>query len=140
VPPDTYILAVWWGRLCLTDTSLDFQCFLSPKIAPASQLRVERMKKDETLAPTDLKVTPVADSMEVSFYLPVGGKKNDEDLVVFVHWLPDTASGTLAEAGEWRFGRAANVPHPSGPPPAPPAAPGGKNGKTEKKGSGDKDK
>jgi hypothetical protein len=98
--PGTYVLAVWWGRLCITQPSLELVCFLT-KEGKKPDLVVKAIKPGE-MPPATIELTPAADLGTLRFALPLGGKGADEKLTVFVTVEFDAEAGALGGAGEWK--------------------------------------
>ncbi|MFV1959132.1 MAG: SUMF1/EgtB/PvdO family nonheme iron enzyme [Planctomycetota bacterium] len=126
----TYLLAYWFGRLCIVQPSLEFVGFLSKARTNEQILQVKKVKP-EALVRTKLEVTPVADLIEIGFSVPVGGLKSKarakakggELRIVVDPILLDCEEGALDRAGTWKMGHAgaAGAGKPEGKPAENPA-------------------
>jgi formylglycine-generating enzyme required for sulfatase activity len=100
--PGTYILAIWWERPCLCTESLEFQCFLTKGTIKSAAFDVKKLKPEKVPLP-EIEIEPDMDTIFLKFAVPVGGKKNDEDLFAIMKTITlNTAEGELTKAGTWR--------------------------------------
>jgi len=104
-PPDTYVLAVWWGRLCLAQPSLEFVCFLTKDEAKTGEIDLGSIEPEDVEA-AKIEIDPDVDVVFAGFQVPLGGKDADEKAVVVVKTVTlSTGKNALSEAGTWRVTR-----------------------------------
>ncbi|MHC5009925.1 MAG: formylglycine-generating enzyme family protein [Planctomycetota bacterium] len=97
--PGSYILAWWFGRLCLVDESLEWQCFLTKE----GRSIIEEVEIDPAAVPAaTVEVTPDVDLVELQFTIPVGGHRTPKELALQFDLVLETESGSLSAAGDWR--------------------------------------
>ncbi len=72
-PPGTYVLGIWFGELCLMDSSLEFVCFIPKKKDQKSHFKIAKVKPEDAPA-TKLAVDALSDWADFEFDMPLGGK------------------------------------------------------------------
>ena len=101
-PPDTYLLALWFGQLALLTPSGEFIAFLpKPEGIEDKKWSPVDVQKVKELPASTLSVDPDLDWADFSFAVPVGGKGKDTESTVLVTGRLGFEVGALDEAGTW---------------------------------------
>ncbi len=111
LPPDTYVLALAFGKIAVYRSNLDFVAFLS-KDAPSIQAKKlkkieneDKTKSFESPPASNVSPEPDADFVKCSLWIPIGGKGMTPDDGITISWQFATETGKLEKAGSnWRDG------------------------------------